>query len=103
MLIQTVNTIACGVSIALDKGTKGVHCRLSHSSVPSAFFQSVVLQGTVMLMLIIKILRRQIWRAMFKSLTYGSNVCFIKNSCFVNLLIKGNIYMCIIDTHSNHI
>lgn len=36
MLIQTVNTIAGGVSIALDKGTKGVQCRHG-PSLPAAF------------------------------------------------------------------
>lgn len=37
MLIQTVNIIAGGVSIALDKGTKGVQCRHGPSSLPAAF------------------------------------------------------------------
>lgn len=37
MLIQTVNIIAGGVSIALDKRTKGVQCRHGPSSLPSSF------------------------------------------------------------------
>lgn len=60
MLIQTINVIANIEARALGRRTKDIHYSDIHPSVPSSIIQSVELQATVILMLVIKMLMLRI-------------------------------------------